>query len=385
MADLLSTMNDLKAVIEKEGAATLRQNASPQEIHEFGDRLEQFEPFKTISRKFLSFPMGGGRTGRGVSGRWVYFRMLDGIEPQVLIDQAQATLAANRYEAREIRAVRGIEISEVHALLDTLSLVPSGALTHSWCHEQAFPRGMQGSFCTENTAALVHAIVVEPAFRDGTDEEHEKAFEAFRNKRAKDAARVRLALGLASGGPVQMPFRYSEVENSSLFREAMSVFSQDGNAHFWGVDREVNIEEVRSFLAEFEKMDSPLALELSIDRLLRSRVFGELENRIIDLGMAAEIALMHSKRGVSDGKSEITNKMANRGAWLIGSTPDERVEVVKQLSDLYSARSVVVHTGEAKAALLPRVADFDRIVAQIVIALLKRGAFPDWKRLVLGG
>ena len=54
------------------------------------------------------------------------------------------------------------------------------------------------------------------------------------------------------------------------------------------------------------------------------------------------------------------------------------------LRELYSARSTVVHIGIARRKLQEKISDFDSIVSDIVCSLLNRGAFPDWKRLVLG-
>jgi hypothetical protein len=385
MTELLAIMHEMKSLIERHGAAHMRETMAPGEVHAFGDKLEQFEPFKTIATKWLVSPMGGGAAGHGQSGRWVWMRMLDGAQPQQIIASAQATLDANRYEAWEVRAVKGIETAKTHHLSDTMSLVPNQTLRSSWIHARAFSREMLGSYFANDTAALVYKVVVEPAFLEHPDTEFERKAAAAVQERRDTAARVRLALGLACGGPVEMPYVYAETDSDCLFSEALNSFSRDPSMNFWGMDREVDIDRVRSLLDQFEKMDSPEALELSIHRLLRSRHFTALEDRIIDLGMAAEIALMHSKAGTGDGKAEITNKLANRGAWLLGGDAAERVRLANLFSELYSARSLVVHTGAAKAKLGARMAEFDDLVSRTLLALLERGGFPDWKALVLGG
>lgn len=84
-------------------------------------------------------------------------------------------------------------------------------------------------------------------------------------------------------------------------------------------------------------------------------------------------------------KAEITNKIAARGAWLVGESVGHRLTLFKTFSDLYAARSTTVHTGNASGKIVAQMPDFDAAVLGVVRALLDRGAFPDWKALVLGG
>jgi len=106
---------------------------------------------------------------------------------------------------------------------------------------------------------------------------------------------------------------------------------------------------------------------------------------VIDLGMAAEILLMHDPASKGDGKGEITNKMATRGALLVGQDVAARTILMKTFSDLYGARSTTVHTGNASAKFHNQIPEFDRAVQNVVEALLVRGSFPNWKHLTLGG
>jgi Apea-like HEPN len=328
--------------------------------------------------------MGGGRTGRGVSGRWVLHCLLSGVGAETILAAARASVSANRYEALEVRPVKGVKIDAPYRLTQMASLVPNNQLVRGHGHARAFGNDMLGPQFPSDTAALIQKIVVEPAMIAIHSDQDQAAFERGQETRNAYAARLRLALGLASGKSVEMPLAYGQSDPESILGLSGEIISQRPSTTFFGSDIEVDIPAALRIFAQLEAMQAPRALELSVDRLLRSRSGRNLEDRIIDLGMAAEIALMHAPKGSGDGKSEITNKLSMRGAWLIGETARDRQEVATLLSELYAARSVVVHTGEASGKLQARMVVFDDIVVRIARALLRRGGFPDWKALVLG-
>jgi hypothetical protein len=120
---------------------------------------------------------------------------------------------------------------------------------------------------------------------------------------------------------------------------------------YFGNDVQTDIDLTLAIYAELAAMKAPRALELSIDRLLRSRLGRSLEDKIIDLGMAAEIALMHSPDG-GDGKSEITNRLSSRGAWLVADNPTDRLSASALLSRTLfcSIKSGAYRTRERQAA-----------------------------------
>lgn len=380
----LLLMRELEAEIARSGAQNIYEHTSGEWIIKFGQQLEAFEPFKTVATRWMVCGMGGGRTGVGVTGHWVWHQLLNGSNPQIILDSATAAVSANRYEAIEVRPVKGIKINLAYQLTPTASLVPNGQLVKGYAHARAFANDMLGPQFPTDTAALIQTMVVDPALT-ALDDRDTQSFQSSREQRDAYAARLRLALGLASEGPVEMPLVYGQGDPDCILGLSGEVLSQRPTTTHFGSDVDVDLPAALSIYAELEAMVAPDALELSVDRLLRSRLARSLEDRIIDLGMAAEIALMHSPKGVSDGKSEVTNKLANRGAWLVAETPDERREVANLLSELYSARSVVVHTGVASGKLQSRIAAFDAIVVKVARALLRRGGFPDWKSLVLGG
>src|SRR3546814_15004749 len=105
-------------------------------------------------------------------------------------------------------------------------------------------------------------------------------------------------------------------------------------------------------------------------------------DRALELGIAAEIALMHAH---SPANTEITQKIGGRAAWLLGRDPAEREAVFVDMKKLYQARSQAVHSGALSSKSTVDLDAADRLVAGAVSAILERGGFPDWNNLTMGG
>jgi hypothetical protein len=147
----------------------------------------------------------------------------------------------------------------------------------------------------------------------------------------------------------------------------------------------INMDEVRSRLEKLAKFRHPTALLLAVDRLGRSRISFRPVDRIIDLGMALEIALMH---GEGDGKSEITTKIAARAGWLGGNSVGERRANGEIAKKIYAARSTAVHEGQLSTKALAKLGELrsiDDFITGILNTILTRESFPDWVDLTFGG
>jgi hypothetical protein len=132
-------------------------------------------------------------------------------------------------------------------------------------------------------------------------------------------------------------------------------------------------------LAAFAEGDS---LTRAIDRLGRSRLAVHPVDRALDLGMAAEIVLMHDN---SPSNTEITHKIGSRAAWLLGKDVDERATIFEEIKHLYKARSHAVHSGVFPPKSKVDLDLADQLVVRIMQAILARGSIPDWTSLTMGG
>ena len=81
-----------------------------------------------------------------------------------------------------------------------------------------------------------------------------------------------------------------------------------------------SVKRAFACLATFREVES---LARSIDRLGRARLAASPVDRALDLGIAAEIALMHDH---SPANTEIAHKIGSRAAWLLGQSPAERLQ-----------------------------------------------------------
>jgi hypothetical protein len=141
----------------------------------------------------------------------------------------------------------------------------------------------------------------------------------------------------------------------------------------------VAVKRAFGCLATFLEVES---LARSIDRLGRARLAASPVDRALDLGIAAEIALMHDH---SPANTEIAHKIGGRAAWLLGRSPTEREVIFVEMKRLYQARSQAVHSGVLSSRSTIDLMSADRLVTRALFAILECGRFPNWNSLTLGG
>ena len=178
-----------------------------------------------------------------------------------------------------------------------------------------------------------------------------------------------------------------ELDPNSRFRK-----SDSGASFFdvWPKDLPLSNESVTSFIGLARGWLSypnkrRHAIELAIRRIVASfgpaaGMFG-LEDRILDVAIALEIMY-----GPFDG-GEITHKLRTRAAWLLGTSPEDRYEIVQNIKAFYEARSAVVHgSTKAERQKFERALPLGRELAHQTLAkLLVQGPVLDWDRLVVDG
>lgn len=152
----------------------------------------------------------------------------------------------------------------------------------------------------------------------------------------------------------------------------------------------LDIHDAQEFLQQIQNVPKKKdrdAIEMAMTRLNRARRAPRLEDQAIELGIAAEVLLMHDTNG---SNQEISFKLSARGAYLLENEPEQRLLVFKQISDIYNRRSKAVHKGTLNHDRSD-VADWMKslndctLVGRIIRTIVARGAFPQWSRLVMGG
>ncbi|PQA77203.1 HEPN domain-containing protein [Rhodoferax sp. TS-BS-61-7] len=126
-------------------------------------------------------------------------------------------------------------------------------------------------------------------------------------------------------------------------------------------------------------------LRLILSRLSQAKRRIQIEDKILDLGIALEMLLLNDNE-----KDQLALQFRLRGSWLVGETALERIEIYDLLKEIYEARSSVAHTGslhrknyrkaEKTKANIPRYENLAESALQQIIL----GGVPEWRDLVLG-
>jgi hypothetical protein len=353
--------------------------------HRVNQRLSQSEPFSDFANCWVFSGDGAGSVVGGRFGAWAIDRLVEKMTPEEIVASFREEVARNVATYEDVSPVLGLEITEVCELASGIRLVPAATvILDSLDYALRFAR-----FALPNmpagTGFLVQSYTVTPAFErrppDATGPIGTSVTLPASPVRDEIRRRCRLACLLGSGGGVELPMSAILADPSSLLSVGGTVSARMFAAHpvvAFPADMAA-IRRAFEQLAAFTEVDS---LTRAIDRLGRSRLAIHPVDRALDLGMAAEIVLMHDQ---GRSNTEITYKIASRAAWLLGEDADQRAEIFEQIKQLYAARSTAVHSGALPSKSKIDLDVADELVGRVIRAILERGSFPDWKSLTMGG
>lgn len=382
MIDELAALISKFAAIQR-GEAPLTKNESPNEF--LKRELDEFAPIKWMSSSMISHGTGsGGQTGEGYAAFVVSDMLAKGYDPSFIAASLIDALTKNSFTYFDTYAVSGVTVEGRCDIADGIYLLPNESLPYGLYVEHmftdfSFPRfGGNGEYRRSQDAALVIEKTVTPAITEVARDDRAKA-ETMEDDRYALVERIALSISLALGG-------YVEIKRRTWLYSKDCIFGRNGGMFIGGFSRKPTGPHrmmksgtaSKEYLDQIYNMQSAKSLELAIKRLVKSRSLSTIEDQVVDLGMAAEIALMHEDRG------EITSRLAMRAAFLLGQDGHERTAVHNSMRDLYRARSDTVHSGETPVKYRRRLAEWDALLDRLLKALLQRGDFPDWNRLILG-
>ena len=124
-------------------------------------------------------------------------------------------------------------------------------------------------------------------------------------------------------------------------------------------------------------------LRIPLDRLGRAGRERDFADRAIDLGIALESLLLHD----IENHGELSFRLSLRGAWLIGTTDTERLEIQRSLKRLYDLRSRAVHSGfiEQSTDTGSTIGRATEICRALIRRLIELKCEIDWQKAVVGG
>ncbi len=345
--------------------------------------LEQVTPFKDFCDVWIYTGGGGGIATVPRFGEWAIRHFLKKTPPDKILEAFSAEVARNEAVYTEVLPIFGVQIDEDCKLSDTISIVPDRnneliSLLH------LLPRQL---IPPHSTCSLLYlSFTVTPAFKRNWGTSTKNTSESLTvpeaSHRAAASKRIRLACLLANKGSVEIPFTVLRPAYNALFVAGEGNLSGRPYAAYPPSPLPIQAVVVRRIYESLEKFRNGESLVRSIERLGRARIAVSPVDRALELGIAAEIALMHDN---SPTNAEITYKIGSRAAWLLGRDHDEREAIFLNMKKLYQARSQAVHSGTLSPKSSIDLDAADRLVARVLIAILERGSFPDWNNLTMGG
>lgn len=191
------------------------------------------------------------------------------------------------------------------------------------------------------------------------------------------------ALSLASNSCVRLMITWSDFGDLSVFGGGGGFSSYSGSERNSGGPKIScsAIEEAKVLLAK--RLDDQLSnkkLEQAISRWMRSKRGGNVADQLIDLRIALEALYL------PDDNSELSFRLANRGAWHLGSNFEERLKCQETLSKAYSLASKAIHAGTKPFTQEDEklLGDAQNLCRRGILKRLDEGETPNWKELTLG-
>ncbi|MAM41441.1 MAG: hypothetical protein CL949_23725 [Erythrobacter sp.] len=343
--------------------------------------LANVEPFSAFATTRIFSGDGASALVDVRFGEWAIRQLVRKMEPVEVIAAFEEEVARNSARYEEVSPVIGISVEEKFEISPGIRLVPPAS---SILDPTSYSYRTQWGPMPEGTGFLVQEYTVTPAYCAEADpdagSEAKAATHPDRAKRDEVKERLRRVCLLLSPGGVELPVSVILADDRSLFQIDGNSFSRPYAARPQCA-QPIDTVELMALYEALGKVADRDVIERAVDRLGRSRLSTDPVDRALDLGMAAEIVLMHDAGG---GNAEIAYKISSRAAWLLEPDADRRITIFGLMRDLYTARSKAVHTGKFPDKNAVDLADADQLVCRIVRTIVARGGFPDWKRLALG-
>ena len=310
-------------------------------------------------------------------GSWLLKRAGE-VGPSGAVEDLSTFARAEEIPVKHISAVEGLKLSRSCTVDQALHLIFWEEVSETaskkyvrdlWEHQARFP-----------TAALVHEYSVRKEYLFSADTASNPIF----NLRFEDQE-VMLCAGLF--GPVAPVVLASWTEFPAWFPRSGVSYSYVGptdRSHDRGWPEEAYKEFPRLY-EKFRSLHMPERehLHVPLDRLNKAmrRLFPV--DAAIDLGIALEALFLSELDG---DRGELGFRLRVRGARYLGHSTSERLRISKQLSSLYTARSVAVHTGvlseEIDGTRVKSLLEQGYILAAAAVRSMIEKGSPDWNEVI---
>lgn len=348
-------------------------------------KLLNFPPFDNFREIWIYTGDGGAIAASALVGRWALHKLVAKESAEAIIEgfEREARRASATYV--ELLPVAGVRIDRKCDLAEGVSLIPASEVPLAWrvmLHDRYHPLPFA---IPAESCFLVQHYEVTPAYEfrtaDSVQPGQSRSMPATQDRETM-RHRVRLASIAAGNGSAELPVSLFVPETESPFMGGTNNQTVRPVPAIPLVCFPVDADEVKSTFDQLCAFKNGSSLERAIDRIGRARTARNSVDASLELGMAAEITLMH---GQNTSNTEITYKIASRAAWLLGDSAESRIEIFGEMKRLYRARSDAVHTGKLSKASDIDLQNGEALVVRAIRSILRRGEFPDWESLVLSG
>lgn len=250
--------------------------------------------------------------------------------------------------------------------------------------------GLFGGVTATVDAALVCQVEVHPAL---APPRHSSGISlaVMREDLLGELGAAARCVSLATDGAAEALGHWGERTDSRLLIPPLGAgFEWHENAFFRGRRKAVraDVDRIRLALQAYRKFrGDTAALDLAIERLVRSRRASAMTDRALDLGVALEVLLRHVPGIPRKHDSGITRKLASRAGWLLATDGEHEAAVKLRINKLYELRNDAAHFGSVRrrTALDGREVSTEEaldggasLCARLILAVLKAGDWPQW-------
>ncbi len=156
---------------------------------------------------------------------------------------------------------------------------------------------------------------------------------------------------------------------------------------------EIDEHRLRANVTAIQHADDHV--RIAVERWMKSKGSGYPHDAHIDMRIALE-ALYLTGAGDERDRGELRFRVALRGAWHLGDTPERRHEIFVALRRAYDSGSKVVHTGRSekrpkgiskqdfRRVSYPIDSEASELCRQGILRRLAKKQEPDWSKLILG-
>lgn len=367
---------------------------TPERVPELVHTLRTNAELRKIWGKWAALPDRGGTINPESAAVYLTGRARDGLGVETIVDSLLEFAETGQVDYISVRALTNVRIEARIDLGPGVYLASPAELPPWDARVVAFERGMAMGHGEALPPGLT-ALVVETRFsalHDAPPADLSLQTEplldpAVRTSISTAFERAHLALVAVGGVAPKYGVSYGGVPTPGW--PGVDNVGAGGSIALPPAPPLIPLSKSSNLKSVYEKAEniSP-TIQLATKRLYSSYLRNSEEERAIDLGTCFEILLMHETKSAN---TEISNKLTHRGAWLIGTSGAERLEIAAKIKKIYGLRSKAVHEGK-----LPELATFEKveernrlfqectaIIERLIIRLLE--GWPDWSELTIGG